>query len=533
MLLGDERRFLGDDPLTREPETQDASGAQEWTIDLFIDLATNLFSRPGDPTPDVRARNVNTIDEVPDSNWFTNRILARALTPDDVARGPLTGSGPAPGTWSVVSRKLAGVAPGFTMRDAGGEIWFVSFDAAGHPEAATGAIMAANKLFWALGYWQVENYLIAVRPDQIAIAETATFTPPSGRERRMRARDLDDVFARSHQSTDGTYRAVAARAVPGRPIGGFRYYGTRPDDPNDLVRHEHRRELRGARVFGAWLNHDDSRSVNSLDMLMPTLRGSYVKHYMFDFGSILGSGTVYQQRHRAGNEYLLEWKPGWLSLATLGLYTRPWMHIDYPEAPLAVGRLEAEAFDPAKWRPEYPNPAFRNMRADDAFWAARLVSRFTDGAIRAVVEKARFTDPRATDDLTAKIIKRRDKVVALWLTQVNPLIDFALSDGGELTFANAAQRAGVATPAKAYRVQWARFDNATGTAEDLSEPVVLNDQRAQAPAALISREPAPEFIEVRVVAVHPAFPAWGAPVTAHFRRAGPTWKLVGLARMPD
>ena len=126
--------------------------------------------------------------------------------------------------------------------------------------------------------------------------------------------------------------------------------------------HEHRRELRGARVFGAWLNHDDSRGVNSLDMLEPRADARYVKHYMFDFGSILGSGTVFAQRHRAGNEYILEWKPGWLTLATLGLYTRPWMHIDYPDAPPSVGRFEGDAFDPVQWKPEYPNPAFDNMR---------------------------------------------------------------------------------------------------------------------------------------------------------------------------
>ena len=137
---------------------------QEWEIDLFIDLAINLFGQPGRPAPDVRARNVNTIDEVPDSSWFTNRILARPMTPDELSRGPLTGSGPAPGPWSVVSPKLAGFAPGFTMRDARGDLWFVSFDAAGHPEAATGAIAVANKIFWALGYWQVENHLVAVSP---------------------------------------------------------------------------------------------------------------------------------------------------------------------------------------------------------------------------------------------------------------------------------------------------------------------------------------------------------------------------------
>ena len=62
-------KFYSDDPLQREPETQDASNVQSWDIDLIFDLGLNLFSRPGDPTPNVRARNLNTIDEVPDSTW--------------------------------------------------------------------------------------------------------------------------------------------------------------------------------------------------------------------------------------------------------------------------------------------------------------------------------------------------------------------------------------------------------------------------------------------------------------------------------
>ena len=64
---------------SRTPRTPRRS--QAWDIDLIVDLATNLFGTPGDPTPDVRAQNINTIDEVPDSNWFTNRILAQ---PGDV-----------------------------------------------------------------------------------------------------------------------------------------------------------------------------------------------------------------------------------------------------------------------------------------------------------------------------------------------------------------------------------------------------------------------------------------------------------------
>ena len=151
---------------------------------------------------------------------------------------------------------------------------------------------------------------------------------------------------------------LVSRFAAGKPLGNFRYYGTRPDDPNDIVAHEHRRELRGARVFGAWLNHDDSRGVNSLDFLETAGGKHYVRHYMFDFGSILGSATVFAQRHRAGNEYIFEQKPGWLTLATLGLYTRPWLHIDYPPQPPSIGRIEGDAFDPLKWKPEYPNTAF-------------------------------------------------------------------------------------------------------------------------------------------------------------------------------
>src|SRR5262245_30246749 len=67
-------KFFSDDPIVREPETQDASKAQSWTIGPIADLTLNVFGHPGDPILGTRAQNVNTIDEVPDSNWFVNRI---------------------------------------------------------------------------------------------------------------------------------------------------------------------------------------------------------------------------------------------------------------------------------------------------------------------------------------------------------------------------------------------------------------------------------------------------------------------------
>ena len=76
----------------------------------------------------------------------------------------------------------------------------------------------------------------------------------------------------------------------------------------------------------------------------------------------------------------------------------------YPDTPGSVGRFEAESFDALAWRPEYPNPAFRNLMSDDAYWAARIVSRFSDDAIRAVVAEARYSNPRATAHVTDTLI---------------------------------------------------------------------------------------------------------------------------------
>jgi hypothetical protein len=111
-------------------------------------------------------------------------------------------------------------------------------------------------------------------------------------------------------------------------------------------------------------------------------------------------------------------------------------------------------------------------------------------------------------------------------------VDFALSPSGELTFANAAEQAGAAPSANSYRVQWARFDNATGEATDLGGEMTVTDRRAQAPGTLASPDGRPEFVRVRVAAIHPAHSSWATPVTVYFRRSQSGWTLVGLERLP-
>jgi hypothetical protein len=526
--------FYPDDPRwTDDDRAMDASKAGPIEDSNGYDFVVNTFGHPGERR-DVRALNVNTVDEVPDSSWFTNRIGRKPLSVPEIARGPDRTERVIINGWKVSGGKTGGVQPGFRMTDEKGQVYQVEVDPPSNPELASGVEIIGTAFYHAIGYNVVDVYLAELDRESLEIADAATIRDPlNGRRRRLKKYDLDNVFNRAARLENGRYRVLVSRFAPGKPLGNFRYYGRRPDDPNDLVPHEHRRELRGARIFGAWLNHDDSRGINSLDMLETTDGRGWIKHYMFDFGSILGSGTVYAQRHRPGNEYLFEQRPGWLSLVTLGLYVRPWMTIDYPRVPRSVGRIEAERFDPLTWKPEYPNPAFENVRPDDAFWAARIVSKFSDEAIRAVVEKAAYSDPAATDYMTKTIIARRDKVVAAWINQVCPVVDTALSADGSLTFANAAVAAKAATPPERYELNWFRFDNTTGQRTPVGERMtVASSERGRAPEGLTVSD----FVGVSVTAAHAQQPGWATPSTFFFRRdgAGPSasWSLIGVERQP-
>jgi hypothetical protein len=429
----------------------------------------------------------------------------------------------------VIARKGEGVTPGFTIRDSTGEIYWIKFDPAGFAEMASGAEVISTKFFHAFGYHVAENYLATFRPEDLQVAPDATMKDEDGRSRRMTREDLDAILEPVARQADGSYRVLASRNIAGRPLGPFRYYSTRPDDPNDIVPHEHRRELRGLSVFAAWLNHDEVRSSNSHDSVVAAGGRQIVRHHLLDFGSTLGSGSVKAQSRRAGNEFVWESRPTLITMLTLGLYVRPWLKVPYPDIP-AVGRIESSYYRAETWKPDYPNPAFRNARADDRFWAARIVAAFNDEAVAAIVRAAKFTDPGATEYLTKTLLERRTKVLTAWLNATNPVVDLALSETGELTFANAATRAGVAKPAEKYTLRWANFDNAAATAHAVGSEQTVTEPKASAPAELIAAKP--DYISVEVRAFHPDQPAWSQPLSAYFRRSGDRWTLVGLDRVP-
>jgi hypothetical protein len=522
------RKFYRDDPITVEPETQDASKVAHFNIDLFYDLLLNQFARPGEP-PGPRAKNVNTIDEVPDSGWFTNRIPEKPITVAEAVRGATTGSGPVPGKWTVIRAKTEGAAPGFTIRDGSGETWFLAFDPKSNPEGATGAAVVASRIFWTLGYFQAEYYISELRPDQLTVDPKATYTPPSGRERPMKLSDVLPVLHRVARKPNGSYRVLASRLLPGRILGGFKYYGTRSDDPNDVIPHEHRRELRALKVFGAWTNLVDMKALNTMDTLVTENGRARVRHYLLDVGSTFGIGANGPREWWEGYEYLFEQDKTLKRMVSFGFYLQPWQTVDYQEYP-AVGRFEGDQFNPDDWKSRVPAGAVLRARADDEFWAARRVMAFSDELIRAIVKTGQYSDPRAEEHLGTVLIKRRNKIGQAYLTRLNPLVRFSLTASDVLTFENAAVRTGMAKEPSSYAATWSEFNNNTGATRPLGETKSSNEQM-NAPSGLPSN--VGSFVQAEVRAVGAPHASWEKPVRVCFRRLERGWKLVGLERMAE
>jgi hypothetical protein len=151
-----------------------------------------------------------------------------------------------------------------------------------------------------------EVHLARLRLEQLRIDDEATITTPNGNRRRFEYSHVRKLLRRAHREPDGYYRVVASKSLEGKPVGGFRFYGTRADDPNDFVPHEHRRELRAYGTFAAWMNHVDSKSINTLDTVVEEGNRYVVRHHLLDFGSALGSAGIYPREPFEGSEFLFE-----------------------------------------------------------------------------------------------------------------------------------------------------------------------------------------------------------------------------------
>ena len=234
------------------------------------------------------------------------------------------------------------------------------------------------------------------------------------------------------------------------------------------------------RVIGSWLNDADRRAANTLDMYVTGEDGRrYIRHYLIDMGSALGSNNLMPHLPKYGNEYVWDPRTVFRSLVSLGFYRKKWeepLPMNYP----AIGYFENETFSPGGWVPTYPNPAFERCTDRDGYWGAKIVMAFRDEEIRAMVERGRYSDPGATEELTRLLAERRDMIGRYWFERVNPLDRFEVEEG-QLRFADLAVEGGL-VPRASRQWQYTAVDEDGDRIADprrLAEPVIPIGEEAQ------------------------------------------------------
>ena len=428
-----------------------------WTARRIGDLLGVVGPRQAD--------NVNALDEVPNSSWFTNRHFLQPMTLEELAEGPGFAEPDDSGPWEVVAGKFEGITAGFTIKDASKRYFLLKFDSKGNDEMGSGAEAIATKVLYAAGYNVPRNSVVYFDPGLLQIGPKAKVPAGDGGKRPMTRKDLKGILDNIIPQPDGTLRCTASKFLEGKPVGVFNYDGRRRDDPNDRVDHEHRRELRGLRVIGSWLNDADRRAANTLDMYVTGQDGRrYVRHFLIDMGSALGSGSWRPHQPKHGNEYMVDPRTILRSLVSLGFYMKKWEE-PVPMPYISLGYFENETFSPAGWVPDYPNPAFERCTDRDGYWGAKIVMAFSDEEIRAMVERGRYSDPGATEELTRLLSERRDMIGRYWFARVNPLDRFEVQ-GDRLRFADLAVEGGLVPRASR---QW-RFAAVDADGDEISRP---------------------------------------------------------------
>ena len=432
------------------------------------------------------ADNVNVLDEPPSSSWYMRRHFYRPMTPAEIRKGP---AGPALSGGDALTVIGGDFGPNdrdLTVEDARGVQYRLTFDGR-YPELRTGAEAVATRLYHAAGYLVEPSEVVYVVPAQVTVSPNATLRTREGLRRLVVADVARVLGALPQRPADGAVRALAHPLVTGDRTGSWDFVGRHRADPNDRVRHEMRRELRGLRVLAAWLNDvDRAAPINRAVYTEAGVAGGPApdgsrRHLRYLLGGLdhaLGADGLGRRTVRDGHENRVDPSVTFAKALTLGLAPTPWERLD-PNATVstALGPFAAEPFDPLAWRPRTPNAAFAEATARDGYWGAKLVAAFSDADLAAAVAAARFTN-RADSVLLVEALKaRRDQTARAWFGIVNPLDHFRAErtpDGAVLRFADLAADVGIEPAGAAryrYRVEGAGRAPAEGTAERTEVPL--------------------------------------------------------------
>jgi len=477
------QRFLSDDPLWVDGDTLDGpypapqlGGSARGPVEVL----GRTFGAFGDYSGP--AQNVNTLGEVPNSSWYTNRHYWSPLSDAALRRGPNREKGPVmEGSWRVV-RFLSNVPlPRAVIKDGDGRRFKMLIDSPEHPQMATGAAMISSRLLYALGYNVPQHWLRHIAPDRLA----------PGPQSDVTRGDVDSLLSGAYVRPDSSYRVLVTR-IPDveRQIGPFSFYGTRPDDRNDIFPHEARRELRGLKVIAAWIGYSNIDYRHTMDVGVRENGGRYVRHYLVDLHLTLGSQGATRNPHWAGHEEMLELGQVAKRVGTLGFSGGEW-HEGNPPKWSAVGRFDAQGFSPRDWSPRWSNPAFRESDRADAFWAAKQVRHFSDSHLKTIVETAEYASDKVDQYVVETLQRRRDSIAVAYLDWGGGLDRFSVA-GETLTFDDLRSTYGLAPDTIKRAVTWHVFNNAKERLEKRLKKTVSRDKAIALP------DQRPHFLRAKI-----------------------------------
>jgi hypothetical protein len=449
-------------PCRPDPSTEERARVRcapaEYVSPFVWDYVDNLVFEPVSRALSIgisgEAANATSSDEVATSSWFDNRIGVAPLTTEQRTLGACNAEDVLPdvvadGAWIVDHGKNNGSTLGFRVDVPGKGFYMLKADDAGIPERASAASVIGAAIYNAAGYSTSCEQIVVIRRAQLTLKPGLTTVSNIGVTTPFDDKALASVLASSTQVGPRT-RMQASKWLPGLAIGPFRYVGSRGDDPNDVVPHEDRRELRGSRLLAAWLNHWDAREQNTMDVWLagdakhPRSSPGYVRHYIIDTSDVVGGGLEAPAATlRLGYTDLLSLIDIGLDFVSVGLIERPWDRAKPMPGREKFGVFSVLDFDPSRWRGLYPNPAMRRMTERDGAWMARIIARFTPDDIRAITSAGRFADPGDAEYLATVLIERRRRILTRYLMRLSPIASVHAVGADQLCATDLARAAGV------------------------------------------------------------------------------------------
>ena len=366
---------------------------------------------------DIRAVNVNSIDEVPDSTWFTNRIGRRADDRRRKSRAVRTSStSMSIDDWPIVQEKSSGITAGLSRRRSDRAAAAVPGQVRPAVESGDGQRRRSHRRR------DLPRARLQRRPGLHRRSRSREDRHRPERDDRGHERpkasddtqDVDRLLARGARLPNGKYRATLSRFADGAtarllqvlrhaPRRSQRHPSARASpraarqsrirrlaEPRRLARHQLARHARRTR--------------------RPQIHPPLHVRLRLDHGQ-----RQHRRRRRcapatstssSGRPRSRRWRP---SACTCGRGSGP----STGRARSRWAGSRATSSTRSTWRPEYPNPAFDNMRAGRCVLGGHDWSRGSPTKPFARSSPRGATaNPGAADHIATTLIKRRDKVAA-------------------------------------------------------------------------------------------------------------------------